>query len=110
MLKKYAQYSIIGIIQLAAIAILLLLIAPLLLKNTNTLSRWHECLIHFRILFFLSHSLFYIALYYSWPRIFQYLANRQSNHPTVEQIRIAMHARNYLIGTFLLFEILNLVR
>ncbi len=110
MLKKYAQYSIIGIIQLAALAILMLLIVPLFLKNTGTLSHWHEFFIRFRVLFFLSHALFYIALYCSWPRIFQYLANRQPEPPTVNQIRNVMHARNYLIGTFLLFELLNLMR
>ena len=110
MLKKYAQYSIIGIIQLAAIAILMLLIAPLLLKNTGSLNHWHEFFIHFQVLFFLSHALFYIVLYCSWPRIFQSLANRQPEPPSVKQIRVAMQARNYLIGTFLLFELLNLVR
>ena len=110
MLKKYTKYSIIGIIQLAALAILMLLIAPLLLNNTGTLNQWHEFFMRFRVLFFLSLALFYIVLYCSWPRIFKCLAKRQSEPPTANQISNVMHARNYLIGTFLLFELLNLMR
>ena len=110
MLNKYAKYLIIGIIQLAGLGLLMLLIAPNLLKNTSSLHQWQDFFTRFQLVFFLSHSLFYIALYYSCPRICKCLANRQPEPTTVKQIKHAMQARYYLISTFLLFELLNLLR
>ena len=110
MLKQYAKYSIIVIIQLTVLAIIILLIAPIMLNHASSLNRGYDFFTRFHQLFFIGHGLFYTALYFSWPPIIRFLANRQTAPPTPKHISKAMHARCYLIGAFLLFELLNLLR
>ena len=110
MLRKYAKYSIIVIIQLTVLAIILLLIVPVMLNHASSLNRGHDFFTRFNQLFLIGHGLFYTALYFLWPPIIHFLANRQLAPPTLKQISKAMLARGSLIGAFLLFELLNLLR
>ena len=110
MLRQYAKYSIIVIIQLTVLAIIILLIVPIMLNHANSLNHGHEFFTRFNQLFFIGHGFFYTALYFLWPPIIRFLANRQTEPPTPKQISKAMHARCYLISAFLLFELLNLLR
>ena len=110
MLRKYARYSIIAIIQLTGLAIITLMIVPLMLNHASILNHGHAFLTRFHYLFLIGHSLFYIALYFLWPHLINLLANQQQEKPTPQQINKALHARYYLIGAFLLFELLNLLR
>lgn len=110
MLRKYAKYSIIVMTQLMGLAVITLLIAPLLLHYASHLNQGNNVLTGFHPWAFIGHGLFYIALYCAWPHIIHFLVNRQPKPPLPPQINNAMHARYYLVGTFLLFELLNLLR
>lgn len=104
MLRKYAKYSIIILIQLMGIVTLTLCIAPYFLNHRNNLNQWHDFFDRFQGAFLVGHGLFYMALYCSWPHLIHFLAKRQ------DIPKQAMQARYYLIGTFLLFELLTLLR
>ena len=117
MLKKHTKQFIIALFQLTGIAILILLIATLMLNHTNNLNQWRDFFTRLHGLFFIIHGLFYIAIYCLWPYLINAIAYRQPqkpsqhNHPDlVMNIDKAMHARYYLIGAFLMFELLNLLR
>ena len=106
MLKKYARYSIVVLIQLTGLAILTIFIATLMLNHTSSINHWHDFFTRFHVVFLIMHSLFYIALYCLWPGLIRLLAQQ----PNLEQINTAMRARYYLIGALLIFELLNLLR
>ena len=110
MLRKYAKTSIIVVIQLFAWSILLLLITPFLIQQRNHLADWHNFFESKHTLFFLSHGLFYVSLYIAWPHVIHFLAHREITKPSAQQIKNALGARYYLLGAFLLFELLNLMR
>jgi len=110
MLRKHTKQFIIALFQLTGIAILTLVIATLMLNHTSSVNQWRDFFTRFHGLFFIIHGLFYIAIYCLWPFLINAIAYRQPQHPTTKQINKAMHARYYLIGAFLLFELLNLLR
>ena len=107
MLRKY---TIIVILQLIGLAIITLLIVPIMIAHAGSLNRWHDFFTHCYRLFFIGHLLFYGALYFAWPHFISVLANRQKEHPSQKQINNAMRARYFLIASFLLIELLNLLR
>lgn len=110
MLKKYTKQFIISILQLTGIAIATLLIASLMLNHTSGLSHWRNFFIHFHSMFLIIHSLLYIAIYCLWPYLINVITYRQPVPPTTKQLNKAMHARYYLIGAFLIFELFNWLR
>ena len=110
MLKKYAKYSIIAILQLMGLVILTLLLTPLMLDHLGSIKHGHEFFNHFYWSFFIGHSVFYALLYVLWPHLISFIVNRQPEQPPQKQLSKAMHVRYYLIGAFLLIELLNLLR
>ena len=107
MLRQSIQRSIIATIQLTGLATLALVIAMTMLHHTNQLNHWHDFFAHFHRLFFMVHSVFYIALFSLWPHAIHLMAHRQQTIPSSKQIKVATNARFFLIGTFLLIELLN---
>lgn len=110
MLRTHTKQFIIVLFQLTGIAIMTLVIAILMLKHTSSLNNWRDFFARFHSAFFIIHSMFYIVIYCLWPYLISAIAYRQSEPPTHKQINKAMHARYYLIGTFLIFELLSLLR
>ena len=108
MLRKHTKNLIIALFQITGIAIATLACATLMLNHTNNLNQWHGFFTRFHSVFLIIHSLFYIAIYCLWPKLVNLLAYQQQSTPN--QIKKAMHARYYLIGAFLIFELLNLLR
>ena len=110
MLKKHSKLFIIALFQITGIAILILACATLMLNQTGNINHWRDFFTRFHSTFVIIHSLFYIAIYCLWPYLINMLAYRQPEPPTPKQIKKAMHARYYLIGAFLIIELLNLLR
>ena len=110
MLRKYAKYFIIAILQLMGLVILTLLLTPLMLDHLGSIKHGHAFFNHFYWSFFIGHSMFYALLYFIWPHLINFLASRQPEQPEQKQLSKAMHARYYLIGAFLLIELFNLLR
>lgn len=110
MLKQYLRSSIIVTFQFVGIALLAILIVPLMLEKAAILSQLNHFLSQHKLLFCLSHGSFYFALYALWPRIVRLIANHQHTAPTLQQTHQAIHARCYLIATFVIVEGLNLLR
>ena len=110
MLRKHTKQFIIAVFQLTGIAILTLAIAILMLNHTSSLNNWRDFFTRFHSAFFIIHSIFYIAIYCLWPYLISAIAYRQPEPPAHKQLNKAMHARYYLIGAFLMFELLNQLR
>jgi hypothetical protein len=110
MLKKFLKPSIIVVIQVILLVILILCITPFLLKNTDSLNHFRQLIQHFKWPLLLIHGGFYILLYFLWPLLISVLSRRQTMPPSDEQRRSALNARLYLIGSFIIFECLNLLR
>ena len=110
MLRKHTKHFIIALFQITGIAMAILTCATLMLNHASNVNQWRDFFTHFQSTFFIIHSLFYIAIYCLWPYLINVLAYRQPQQPTHKQINKAMHARYYLIGAFLMIELLNLLR
>lgn len=110
MLKKFLQPSIIVAIQLILLAILIVCITPFLLRNTDSLNQFREFVQHFKWALLMTHGLFYAALYYAWPLFINLVSQKQASPPSAQQRRCALTARLYLIGAFVIFEVLHLLR
>lgn len=110
MLKKYAKYPIIVLIQGMGLFIFMGLIAPLLIQHGTRLNEWHAFVSRFYGLFFIWHGLFYIVLYCSWPSLVRFIINHQEEPSSAKQRINALKARYYLIGVCLLFELLHALR
>jgi len=108
MLRKHTKHVIIALFQITGIAIAILACSTLMLNHTSNLNQWRDFFTRFHSAFFIIHCLFYIAIYFLWPYVINLLAYRQQ--PTPNQINKAMHAKYYLIGAFLIFELLNILR
>ncbi|HHF0529624.1 hypothetical protein [Legionella waltersii] len=110
MLKKFLRPSIIVAIQLILLAILIICITPFLLRNTDSLNHFRQLVQHFKWALLMIHGLFYAVLYFAWPFLINLLSQKQASSPSEEQLRCALNARFYLIGAFVIFEVLNLLR
>jgi hypothetical protein len=110
MLRQSIQRSIIATIQLTGLAVLALVLAMTMLHHTDHLNHWHDFFVHFHRLFFMVHVVFYIALFKLWPHAICLMAHRQQTIPSSKQIKAATNARFYLLGIFLLIELLNGLR
>lgn len=110
MLKKFLRPSIIVAIQLILLAILIVCITPFLLRNTDSLNHFRQLVQHFKWALLMAHGLFYAVLYFAWPFLINLLSQKHASSPSEEQLRCALNARIYLIGAFVIFEVLNLLR
>lgn len=110
MLKKLIRPSIIGVIQCFLLVFLIACIAPLLLKNTHALNQTRAYFQHLKWFFVITHGVFYVSLYLLWPPLIRFIGRQHNKSPSEEQIQYALRARFYLIGTFLIFECLTLLR
>ena len=110
MLKKFLRPSIIVVIQLILLVILIAILAPFLLKNTDSVNHFRQLVQHYKWTLLLTHGLFYAVLYFVWPIFINVLRQKQATPPNEQQLRFALNARLYLIGTFVVFELLNLLR
>lgn len=110
MLKKILKPSIIVVIQVILLVILILCITPFLLKNTDSLNHFRQVMLRFKWPLLLIHGFFYILLYFLWSLLINVLSRQQVTPPSNEQLRGALNARLYLIGAFIIFECLNLLR
>ncbi|EHL29738.1 hypothetical protein [Legionella drancourtii] len=110
MLKKFLKPSIIVVIQVILLVIFILCITPFLLKNIDSLNHFRQLIQQFKWPLLLIHGVFYTLLYFLWPLLIKVLSRRQAIPPSDEQRRGALNARLYLIGAFIIFECLNLLR
>lgn len=109
MLKKFLKPFIIGAIQVLLLLILIAWFVPFLLKNTESVNQLKHLLHHYQGYFLIAHGLFYVALYYLWPSFIQHMVQKQTTPPTEGQLKKALNARLYLIGLFILFELLRFI-
>ncbi|PJE14459.1 hypothetical protein [Legionella sp.] len=110
MLKKILKPSIIVVIQVILLVILILCITPFLLQNADSLNHFRQVISHFKWPLLIIHGFFYTLLYFLWPLLINVLSRQQATPPSDEQRRGALNARLYLIGAFIIFECLNLLR
>ena len=110
MLKKYLSSSIIVLIQFIALGAIVASITPLLIHNSNLLKQINAFLDHHQTSFLLSHSLFYLTLYLSWPKIVKLITVSQPETPNAFQINKAIQIRLYLLAIFLSIELINFLR
>lgn len=110
MLKKYLSSSIIVLIQFVALGAIVASITPLLLHNSHLLKQISAFFNHYQTLFLLSHSLFYLTFYVSWPKIVKVMAKSQSTISNEDQINKATQTRFYLLAIFLPIELINFLR
>jgi hypothetical protein len=110
MLKKYLKSSIIVLFQLAALAVLAAILVPLLLKHTDNFNEGRAFFMHYKSLFLIIHGLFYVALYFFWPFLVFFMVNRGHGKLDEKQIAKALHGRIYLLGIFIVLELLQFLR
>lgn len=110
MLKKYIKSFIIVLIQFIPPAILVVLIAQFLIQHPETAAHVRHFFIHFKGAFLLSHVVFYIGLFFLWPKVVLLISKRQNLEPTPEQLSKANQIRLYLIAILIFIELLNVVR
>lgn len=106
MLNKYARKTIIAITKYILPVVLLLLLAPQLVQFSPQLTQANQFFHLHQVAFLLLHSLFYLALYWLWPRIIHALVNRSSHEITLEQLKSALNAKWYLLAGLVFFEVL----
>lgn len=110
MLKKFLRPTIIVAAQVILLLILMTFLTPLLIKNSSSLIRFHQLLQNYKWFFLIIHGIGYMALYFFWPFLIQLIVRKQITMPDEGQLTQALNARLYLIGLFVLFELLHLLR
>ncbi len=110
MLKKYLSSSIIVLFQFILLGIVIVICAPLLLQNSNLAQHINIFLTHYQPIFLVSHGLFYLAFYVSWPKVVKFIAVSQPETPHAAQIKKAIQIRIYLLAIFLSIELINFLR
>lgn len=105
MLNKYVRTTIIAITKYILPVALLLLLAPQLVQFSPQLTKANQFFHLHQVAFLLLHSLFYLALYWIWPRIIHALVDRSPHEITQEQLKSALNAKWYLLAG-LVFEVL----
>ncbi|HAT4455351.1 TPA: hypothetical protein RGI28_001940 [Legionella pneumophila] len=106
MLNKRIHKSIIGISKILLPVMLLLLLAPQLIRFNLELSMTNRFFQTHQMSFLIIHGLFYLALYWCWPRLITVLINRYKHEINESQIKLALQARGYLLATLVFFELL----
>lgn len=110
MLKKHAKTLIIALIQFIFLALLAILVITQLVKAHDHFAAWEHFFTRYRLWFLLGHGLMYLGLYLVWPGLIRRLVNHSQHSIAKEQVQKAIQARNYLLGLFVLLEILFQVR
>ncbi|MCE3045372.1 hypothetical protein [Legionella sp. 16cNR16C] len=106
MLNKSIRTAIIAIIKYILPVVLLLMLAPQLIQFSPQLIQANQFFHLHQFSFLLLHSLFFLALYWFWPRVIHALLNRSSHEITQEQINSALNAKWYLLAALIFFEAL----
>ncbi len=110
MLKKYLSSSIIVLFQFLLLGILIVICTPLLLQNSHLAQHMNIFLTRYETVFLVSHAIFYLIFYVSWPRIVKFIAVSQFDTPNEVQINKAIQIRLYLLAIFLSIELINFLR
>ncbi len=104
MKKNYLRSSIIVLTQTILPILVLLVITPWLIRQTTSFSQWHTFLSNNHHLFLMMHIGFYIALILFWPKLVKTMKTQAT---TQQQLSLAKQARWYLVGIFLLIELIT---
>lgn len=110
MLKKCLSSSIIVLFQFILLGIVIAICGPLLLQNSNFAQHMNVFLTSYQPIFLLSHGLFYLTFYVSWPKVVKFIAVSQPEIPNAVQINKAIQIRIYLLAIFLSIELINVLR
>ena len=103
--KRISQF-IIGISKTVLPVVLILLLAPQLIRFSSELNSASHFFQAHKINFLILHSLFYLALYWYWPKLITALRSRCHHEISDSQIKLALQARNYLLAALIFFELL----
>jgi hypothetical protein len=106
MLNKYIRSTIIVMIQIILPVVTILLLAPLLLQFNNEINQANHYLLTHKTGFLLTHIIFYLALFWLWPKIIYFYAKRNNHKTTPEQIQTALKAKWYLLTAMAFFELM----
>lgn len=106
MLNNWFYKSIIGISKFILPVVLLLLLAPQLMRFSIEISSMNDFLKIHHVGFLLCHMLFYIALYWAWPKLITSMINRRQDELDEAQIKVALQAKYYLLAALIFFELL----
>lgn len=106
MLNKRFYKSIIGTSKFILPVVLLLLLAAQLMRFSTELSIINDFFKNHQIGFLLGHMLFYLALYWAWPKLITGMINRCQDELDEAQIKLALQAKYYLLAALILFELL----
>ena len=106
MLNKYIRLTIIVMIQIILPVMTILLLAPQLLKFNNELNQASHFLLTHRAGFLITHIIFYLALFWLWPKIIYSYVKRTNHETSPEQIQSALKAKWYLLSAMAFFELM----
>ncbi|HAT9022102.1 TPA: hypothetical protein JBB12_10485 [Legionella pneumophila subsp. pneumophila] len=106
MLNKRFYKSIIGISKFILPVVLLLLLAPQLMRFSTEFSSMNDFFKTHQIGFLRCHMLFYLVLYWAWPKLITSMVNRRPHELDEVQIKLALQAKYYLIAALIFFELL----
>ncbi|AMQ28368.1 TPA: hypothetical protein KKX32_000316 [Legionella pneumophila] len=110
MFNKRIHKSIIGISKIILPVGLLLLLTPQMMQFSSELNLVNRFLQAHQMSFLFFHSLFYLALYWCWPKLIIMLVNRCHHELDEAQIKLAVQARGYLLTALVFFELMVLWR
>lgn len=102
MLKKISRTLIVAGVQLAALVMALLLLAPLLLDSMSSILSMQGTLEKTRLISLLIRIFAYLAIFFTWPQ----LTKKLIKNPSVELKKQINQARFILIGALLSIEVL----
>ncbi|KTD18258.1 hypothetical protein Ljor_2564 [Legionella jordanis] len=106
MLNNWFYKSIIGISKFILPVVLLLFLAPQLMRFSTEISSMNDFFKIHQVGFLLCHMLFYIALYWAWPKLITGMVNRRQDELDEAQIKLALQAKYYLLAALIFFELL----
>lgn len=106
MFNKYVRTPIIVVTKCILPVLMLLLLAPQVLKLSPQLAQTNHFFHTYQTTFLAIHCLFYLALYWLWPHLINYLITRSIHEPSPEQIQLTLNAKWYLLASLIFFEAL----
>ena len=110
MFHKRSARFIIGISRAILPVVLILLLAPQLIRFSAEFNNANHFFQAHQLNFLIIHGLFYLALYCCWPRLIRVLKNRCHHEISDSQIRLAIQDRIYLVASLVFFELLVWLR
>ena len=106
MRNKYLRATIIVTAQCILPVLLLLCIIPVLINHAHELNQLQKFIQAHQIALLLLHSLVYLSCFLLWPYLIKLIISHQNNRPDINQIKIAISARWYLLAAVAFFELL----